>query len=74
MITVDQSQIRAVLLGGEWLNVTGVDVDFAEYVAPDSRRYARGPHLTGTLGPGGPNAGQRLVTPLSRVEGIRTGP
>jgi len=63
-----------VLVGGEWLAVTGVTVDFAEYVAPDSRRYARGPHLNATLGPGGPHNGQRLVVPLTRVEAIRVAP
>jgi hypothetical protein len=71
VIVVDESQVVAVLIGGQWLNVTAVHVDFAQYDDPDGTRYARGPHLAATLGPGGPNAGHQVVAALSRVEAIR---
>jgi hypothetical protein len=71
VITVNESQVRAVLIGGQWWNVTAVTVDWAEYESPGPHRFGRGLHLQATLGPGGPNAGDRLVAPLSRVEAVR---
>jgi len=73
MITVDVTDVTAVHIGGEWVRVTDVTVDFAEYVTAPGTRHGRGPHLAATI-QGGPQNGQRLVAPLSRVEAVRVNP
>lgn len=73
MITVDVTDVTAVLIGGEWVRVNNVSVDFAEYVTAPGTRHGRGPHLGATI-QGGPQNGHHLVAPLSRIEAVRVNP
>jgi hypothetical protein len=70
VITVTESLITGVLIGGTWLNVRDVTVDWAEYQTPGPLRFARGMHLQATIRTG-PNSGDRVVAALERVEAVR---
>lgn len=70
MIVVTSADVQALLIAGTWWNVSGVAVDFAEYVTAPGTRHARGLHVTATID-GGPHNGDVLVLPIGRVDAVR---
>lgn len=70
MITVRDADVTAVLISGDWVNVTGVTVDWAEFENAATRIAAHGQYLIATIS-GGPNNGKKIVAPLSHIDGVR---
>lgn len=70
MIDVTDAAISAVLISGDWVNVSGVVIDYVEFHDGSNRVIAHGQYLAGTIH-GGPNNGQKLVAPLSRIDAVR---
>lgn len=70
MIEVIDAAISAVLIGGEWVRVNNVVVDFAQFRAAGVTITGRGQYLSATI-QGGPNNGQNLVAALSRIDAVR---
>jgi hypothetical protein len=72
-IHVVAGSVRAVLVGGDWWNVTDAVVSFADF----TRAGADGPTVTAvglylavTI-QGGPQNGKRMVTPWRAVDAVR---
>lgn len=76
-IHVTDTAITAVLVGGDWLGVSGVLISFADYTASHpsgpTTVTAHGLHLSALI-TSGPGNGQRLVAPLGDVQAIRVAP
>lgn len=75
MISLSDANIKAVLVGGDWVNVSGVVIDYAEYTATHTGTpatiTAHGLHLYALIR-GGPNNGAALVAPLAEIQAVRT--
>jgi hypothetical protein len=70
MITVNVTDITALLIGGEFIRVEAVSVDWAEFITGPGTRHARGLQVTATYD-GGPHDGDQIVVPLDRIDALR---
>lgn len=69
-IHVTDAAIRAVLVGGEWVEVSNVLVSFADYTAGGNTVTGHGLHLSANIRTG-PHNGEKLISPLSEIQAIR---
>jgi hypothetical protein len=69
-IIFDAADVRALLVGGAWITVRDVRVEFAEYRSGTDLHYATGLHIEATIRTGS-NSGDRIVVPVDRVDAVR---
>jgi hypothetical protein len=70
MITVNVTDITALLIGGDFIRVEAVSVDWVEFITAPGVRHARGLQVTAVYD-GGPHDGDQIVVPLDRIDALR---